>query len=94
MLTWDENKRRKNLQDHGIDFADLEAIFDLPLHSEEDRTENHYELRLRSLGLLRGEIVLMIWAPASDGGRIISCRYGDKYETRKYFKSVLHSRTN
>ena len=94
MLTWDENKRRKNLKDHGIDFADLESIFDLPMHSEEDRAENHYEFRLRSLGILRGDVVFVIWAPTGDGGRIISCRYGDKHETRKYFKSVLHSGAN
>ena len=26
--TWDERKRRRNLKDHGIDFADLEGFFD------------------------------------------------------------------
>ncbi|WP_090183428.1 MULTISPECIES: BrnT family toxin [unclassified Duganella] len=94
MLTWDENKRRQNLKRHRIDFADLESVSDYPMDSEEDRTDNHTELRIRSLGLLRGRVVRMIWAPVGDDARIISCRYGENYETRKYFKSVLHTGRN
>jgi uncharacterized DUF497 family protein len=31
MLTWDENKRHQNLKRYGIDFADLESVFDYPV---------------------------------------------------------------
>jgi uncharacterized DUF497 family protein len=34
--TWDERKRRVNLKDHGIDFADLEGFFDSDLLTRED----------------------------------------------------------
>lgn len=91
MLTWDENKRRQNLKRHGIDFADLESVFDYPVFSEEDRSTNHSELRLRTLGLLCGEVVSLIWTPISDDGRVISCRYGDKHETRDYYEILFHS---
>jgi uncharacterized DUF497 family protein len=33
MITWDEPKRRENLQKHEIDFADLESVFDGPMVS-------------------------------------------------------------
>ena len=36
MNTWDETKRRRNLKDHGIDFADLEAFFSGDLLTRED----------------------------------------------------------
>lgn len=94
MLIWDENKRRLNLKRHGIDFAEVESVFDSPVYTEEDRIASHNELRLRTLGLLHGEVVLLIWAPMDDEGRIISCRYGDKHETRDYYEILFHSGRN
>jgi uncharacterized DUF497 family protein len=94
MLTWDENKRRLNLKRHGIDFAELESVFDYPVSSEEDRTANHGELRIRTLGLLRGRVISLIWVPVGDDTRVISCRYGDKHETRDYFEILFHSGRN
>jgi uncharacterized DUF497 family protein len=94
MLTWDENKRRLNLNRHGIDFADVELVFDSPVYTEEDRTANHNEVRFRTMGLLHGQVVLIIWTPDGDDGRIISCRYGDKHETRNYYEILFHSGRN
>ena len=31
MIIWDETKRKKNLKDHGIDFADVACVFDAPM---------------------------------------------------------------
>jgi len=90
MITWDEKKRLLNLKRHGIDFADVECIFDRGMHSEEDRSANYAELRINSLGLLHGRVVRLIWTPAEDGARIISCRYGDRHDTEIYFKSILY----
>ena len=94
MITWDENKRQENLRKHGIDFADLEAVFDYPMLSEEDSDAGYHEIRLNSLGLFRWDVVVMIWTPRADNARIISCRYGDKHETQKYFRNLFHPRTN
>ena len=94
MMTWDENKRRLNLKRHGIDFIEVESVFDSPVYTEEDRTTRHSELRLRTLGLLRGKVVLLIWASFGDEGRIISCRYGDKHETRDYYEILFYSGRN
>jgi hypothetical protein len=94
MITWDENKRRENLQKHGIDFADLEVIFDYPMLSEEDSDAAYCEVRLKSLALFRGGVVVVIWTPRDDNARIISCRYGDKHETQKYFRKLFHPRAN
>ncbi|MHA4867808.1 BrnT family toxin [Duganella sp. PWIR1] len=57
MITWDENKRRLNLKHHGIDFTEAESIFDHAMDSEEDRSADHTELRIRSLGLLHGRVI-------------------------------------
>lgn len=90
MDTWDEKKRRQNLKEHGIDFAALESFLDQPVWSEEDRSAHHDELRIRTLGLLNENVVVLIWTPTDDGMRIISCRYGEKDETRDYFETVFY----
>jgi uncharacterized DUF497 family protein len=46
MLTWDENKRKANLQVHGIDFAELEEVFDHFMDTENDVSHEH---RLKSM---------------------------------------------
>ena len=94
MMTWDDNKRRENLRKHGIDLADLEAVFDYPMLSEQDSGAGHNEIRLKSLCMFRGNVVVMIWTARDDNARIISCRYGDKHETQKYFRNLFHPRTN
>ncbi|WP_090323485.1 BrnT family toxin [Duganella sp. CF517] len=94
MITWDENKRKKNLRKHGIDFADLEAVFDYPILSDEDSDAGQDEMRIKSLCLFRGDVVVIIWTPRPDNARIISCRYGDKHETQEYFGNLFHPGTN
>jgi hypothetical protein len=54
MNTWDEPKRRTNLKDHGIDFADLEGFFDGDLLTREDKREAYGEERYQSIGVFNG----------------------------------------
>lgn len=89
MITFDEAKRQENIHKHGIDFLDCEAIFDAPMVTEEDAREAYGEQRLKSLGWLNGHVVVLIWTDREAGSHLISCRYGDRHETRRYFKEVL-----
>ncbi len=88
MITWDETKRQKNLQLHGIDLAEVECIFDAPMLTVEDTRMDYGEQRLQSLAWFRGRVVFLVWTERDDGARLISCRYGDKNETRAYFKAI------
>lgn len=92
MITWDETKRRKNLQQHGIDLAELESVFDYPMYSTEDRSAHYDELRQRSICWFKGRVVVLIWVDRYDGARLISCRNGEKHETRDYYKKFLAKR--
>lgn len=89
MITFDEPKRQINIRKHGIDFADCEAIFDAPLVTDENGREAYGEQRLKSLGWLNYRVVVLIWTDRETGPHLISCRYGDQRETRRYFKEVL-----
>ncbi len=88
MITWGEAKRKKNLKDHGIDLAQLAAVFDAPLFTVEDERQPYGEQRLQSLGWFRDRVVFLVWTERVESARVISCRYGDKHETRSYFKAL------
>ena len=36
VITWNEDKRRHNIREHGIDFADLERLFEGQMLTQED----------------------------------------------------------
>lgn len=89
MITWDDTKRTTNLQKHdGIDLADLECIFDYPMITVEDSRDAYGEMRLQSLCWYNARVVFLVWTERNSNAHLISCRYGDKHETRKYFKET------
>lgn len=49
-----ETKRRRNVKDHGIDFADLEDFFSGDLLTREDLRETYGERRYQSVGVFNG----------------------------------------
>ena len=88
MITWDDVKRRKNLEDHGVDLAEVGSVFDAPMLTVEDRREYYGERRLVSLGWLWDRVVFLVWTERDEGARVISCRYGNKHETRAWFDAL------
>jgi uncharacterized DUF497 family protein len=88
VITFDESKRMINLAKHGIDLADCERVFDFPMLTIEDDREAYGEQRLKSLGWLNDRIVVLIWTDRELAPHLISCRYGDKYETSRYLKAT------
>jgi uncharacterized DUF497 family protein len=82
-------KRRANLRKHGIDLAELEPVFDLPMITVEDDRLYYGEMRLQSLGMWRGRVVLLVWTPRGDAAaHLISCRYADRTQAESYFSSL------
>ena len=75
--------------EHGIDLAECEAVFDHPIYSVEDTRGNYGEMRHQTLGVLHGQVVMLIWMERADGPRLISCRKATRHETRKYLKEIL-----
>lgn len=88
MITWDESKRQLNLKRHNIDLAEVASVFDNPMHTVEDKREHYGEERLQSLCWLQGRVVFLVWTERDDSAQLISCRDGDKHETRTYFKTL------
>ena len=86
MTTWDETKRRRNIKDHGLDFAGCEAIWDNFTITREDIRQAYGEKRLVTFGILEGDAVVMVHTERRAGSHIISLRKAEKYEARYYSK--------
>lgn len=88
-MTWNEAKRVANLHRHGVDFAGLGDFFDGNLLTEEDARSNYGEVRLRSLGMVQGVVLFVVWTPrgaADDVAHIISARKATKHEAEIWYE--------
>lgn len=89
MTTWDEAKRRRNLKDHGIDFADLEGFFDGDLLTREDARAGYGEVRYQSIGMFNGIALFVAWTPRGEQGdepHLISARRAVSHEKQAWIE--------
>ena len=84
MITWGEAKRLRNQREHEIDLALVEAVFDAPMVTSEDSRLAYNEQRLKSIGLLNGGVVVLVWTERAAGAHVFSCRKAEKHEQRTY----------
>lgn len=89
-FTWHEIKRRTNLRDHGFNFADVPQAFEGPTSTFEDERYNYDEQRFITLGLLRGQVVVIAHTERNDTVRVISMRKGTKREPTFYFGNLAN----
>ena len=61
MLMRDEAKRKRNVKDHGLDFAGRDAIWDHFTVKGEDRRQAYGEARPVCFRLLTGEVVARLF---------------------------------
>ena len=85
---WDENKRLINLKMHGIDFIDVQKIFDNEVYAVIDDRFDYEEIRFFTLGLLNGRVIAVAHTETDNVIRIISARKANKYDQEKYFKKI------
>jgi uncharacterized DUF497 family protein len=84
VLTWDESKRKLNLNNHGLDFLGCDAIWDHFTVTREDRRQDYGEERLVCFGLLEGDVVVMFYTERPRGSHVISLRKAEKHEAHYY----------
>jgi hypothetical protein len=84
MASWNERKRQRNLQLHGLDFAGADSIWDGFTITREDIRHRYGEPRWVTWGFLRGEIVVLVHTDRDGDMHIISLRRADRHEARYY----------
>jgi uncharacterized protein len=85
---WDEAKRQTNIQKHGIDFIGIDQVFAGQTVTILDARFDYDETRFITVGLLRGEAVVIAHTETDELIRIISVRKATKNEEINYFKEI------
>jgi len=87
----DRRKNKLNIAKHGIDFTDVERMFDLPMLVGPDRGKDHVESRCRAIGWLKTNLCVVVFSePAESRIRIISARKATRAEAKQYGQIIRH----
>jgi uncharacterized protein len=81
---WDENKRRKNVAKHQIDFADARDVFYDPAAYTSVSPRPVRERRYIAVGLMAGALIAVIFTYRGRAIRIISARAARRSERQIY----------
>lgn len=87
--TYDPKKRAANLKKHGYDFEEAPQIIESNRTvTFEDRRFAYDEQRFITLGLLRGDVVVITTAETDEEIRLISMRKAERNEQEIYFSNL------
>jgi uncharacterized protein len=86
---WDEGKNRVNKQKHGVDFADVPQMFDLPMVTFLDQKKEYGEDRWVGIGWLADMLAVVVFTePDGNTIRIVSARKANRYEQDIYTEEI------
>jgi len=85
---WDENKSKRNLKKHGIDFKEGKTVFNDPFAiTINDPDHSTLEDRYIEIGISSKGRILVVWyTERNDNIRIIGCRRAIRFERESYEK--------
>ena len=86
---WDLVKNERNIEKHGIDFADAVRIFERPTLTAVDNRRDYGEKRIAAMGTVEDVILYVVYTVRNSVLRIISARRANRRERKKYFEIFL-----
>lgn len=88
-ISFDPAKRARNLAKHRLDLADAGEVLKRRCFERIDDRRDYGEERWMSIGLLRGGIVVCVWAERDeDEARVISLRKATANEQEDYLRYI------
>ena len=86
---WNQAKNESNIRKHGIDFADVEDMFDYPVLTLLDSRKDYGEERWVAIGRIHDLLCVVAYTERrGDVIRIISARKATRYEINHYEKRI------
>ena len=82
--TFDQAKRDRTIRDKGLDFADADIVFAGDTLEIEDDRRVYVEVRIITIGHLRGRMVEVVWTQRGGDRHIISMRKSNEREQQRY----------
>ena len=83
-LEFTQAKRKKTLQERGLDFSRAVEVFDGLHFTGQDKRMEYEEDRFITVGWLDANMVVMVWTPRGEVRRIISMRKANDREKTLY----------
>lgn len=88
-VVWDAAKAKSNLQKHGIDFSDAEAVLTDPLALTREDGDAEGEGRFVTLGTdAVGRLAVVVYSYRDDAIRLISARKATRNEVKLYAQGI------
>jgi uncharacterized protein len=84
VTTWDEAKRRRNLQKHGVDLAIAERFDFVTAVIQEDDSETYGEQRQIAIGRIDDALYVYVYTLHGEEDHAISLRKATPRERRRY----------
>jgi uncharacterized protein len=86
---WDEDKCQANIDKHGIDFANIQAVFTNPIVERVDDRRDYGETRIILLGIIDNRVLCIVYTLRGSVCRIISARKANQREQKTYNQSIF-----
>lgn len=87
--TYDPKKKAANLKKHGYNFDDVPLVIESDRTvTFEDRRFDYSEQRFITLGMLRGDVVVITTAEMDEEIRVISMRKAEQNEEEIYYGNL------
>ena len=83
-IEFDQAKRKKTLQERGLDFSRAVEVFDGLHFTGQDKRMEYEEDRFITVGWLDGSMIVMVWTPRGEVRRVISMRKANDREKTLY----------
>ena len=81
---WDEDKRQRGIAKHQVDLVYAAGVFEVPVLIAPDERGVYGEDRFTAIGLVRGEVFVVVFTQRGDKVRLISARKGGRRDRSKY----------
>lgn len=86
---WDETKNITNISKHGIDFEDVVDMFNHPMLTLIDNSQQYLEERWIGMGWIKNLVGVVVYTERhGDIIRIISARKATKHEVKRYERFI------
>jgi uncharacterized DUF497 family protein len=92
LITYDPAKREWTLRERGLDFEDAKEVFAGRILQREDRRHDYGEVRIVTIGFLRGRMVVLVWTRRGDDRHLISMRKANDREKAHYTQEFESAR--
>lgn len=83
-ITYDPEKRLRTLAARRVDFEDARLVFEGTTFDFPDDRKDYGEVRIVTVGRVRGRMMVVVWTARGDARHVISMRKANEREKARF----------